>query len=81
MTDTETKRMSREELIKRLNKYHFQAANSDASFNVLIEPLLNYNVTLEEARRICTILRWAKNFSAKRTATQLRRVDRTALQT
>jgi hypothetical protein len=38
MTDTKTKRMSREELIKRLSKYHFHAANSDASFEVLIAP-------------------------------------------
>jgi hypothetical protein len=56
MSDAETKRMSCEKLIKRLSKYHFQAANSDASFDVLIEPLLNHNVTREDARRICNEL-------------------------
>jgi hypothetical protein len=62
MSDTETKRMSREELIKRLSKYHFQAANSDASFDVLIEPLLNYNVTPQDARRICNELEVSQQF-------------------
>jgi hypothetical protein len=62
MTDTETKRVSREELIKRLSTYNFEAANSDASFDVLIEPLLNYNVTPEEARRICNELEVGQEF-------------------